>query len=94
MVPEEEAASDATVLAEYRKELERSRQPGYIAPNLDGEADDDSVLEPMRRPAGSANGRAAGGVDAALHRLQDGPSVAYRRSPELRPAFPGGTNVP
>jgi stage V sporulation protein G len=60
------------VVAEYYSELKRAQQPGYVAPNLDEEYDDDYIHEPMRRPATSP-------VGAALRRLQDEPAVAYRQ---------------
>ncbi len=60
------------VVAEYMKELERAQQPGYVAPNLDGEYDDDYIHEPMHRSVTTPMG-------AALRRLQDEPAVAYRQ---------------
>lgn len=42
------------VLRAYDEELERSRQPGYIAPSLDVTADDEFDVPPMRlRPTGT-----------------------------------------
>jgi stage V sporulation protein G len=81
---------ETQVLAEYTMEMERAKQPGYVAPNLDCEYDDDYIHEPMRRtsPAGS-------GVSAALKRLQEEPAVAYRQPhpPQHGGGYGGGSNV-
>lgn len=39
------------VFLAYQQELERSRQPGYIAPNLDGEDFEFYDMHPVERPA-------------------------------------------
>lgn len=72
------------VLAEYNKEVERSKEPGYVAPNLDGEYDDDYIHESMRRPVSP--------VGAALRRLQEEPAVAYRQPRPPRTDHLGGSN--
>jgi stage V sporulation protein G len=76
------------VLAEYSVEVERSKQPGYVAPNLDCEYDDDYVHEPMRRQPAPTSA-----VGAAIKRLQDEPLVAYRQPPAPGADRPGETNV-
>jgi len=84
------------VLTEYHKELERSTQPGYIAPNLDVDYDDDYIHEPMCRPAPAVStAMGTGGVSAALRRLQDEPAVAAYKRPEPpeNGTHPGGSNV-
>jgi stage V sporulation protein G len=88
------------VLAEYYKELERSQQPGYVAPNLDVDYDDDYIHEPMpRSTAAVTSAMAPGGVQTALRRLQDEPVAAVYRQP-APPDFhhrsghhPGGSSV-
>jgi stage V sporulation protein G len=46
---------ETKVLAAYEQELERSKQPGYVAPNLDGDDLDyaDDTRGPMLRPTGT-----------------------------------------
>ncbi len=83
------------VLAEYHKELVRSQQPGYVAPNLDVDYDDDYIHEPMRPSSGVTTVSTTGGVSAALKRLQDEPAVAAYKRPEPPESgnHPGGSNV-
>lgn len=71
------------VLVEFHKEMERSTQPGYVAPNLDVDYDDDYVHEPMTRAPATGNAAStSGGVHAALRRLQDEPVAGAYRQPE------------
>jgi len=47
ITPECRATIERQVLDAYRREVERSKLPGYIAPNLDGEDGDLSDLAPV-----------------------------------------------
>jgi stage V sporulation protein G len=76
------------VVAEYHRELERACQPGYVAPDLDVDYDEDYIQEPLhRQPSGF------GGVGNALKRLQDEPAVAFRQPAPPRNEPLGAPNV-
>jgi stage V sporulation protein G len=47
---------EASVIAAYQMELERSKQPGYISPNLDGEDLDFYDLAGVQSDEGSSKG--------------------------------------
>jgi len=62
------------VLEAYDREMERSRQPGYVPPSLDGE-DFEFYDDRPARPA--ANGAASSGVATALRPTGTGASLAH-----------------
>lgn len=48
------------VLREYEMEIERSKQPGYVAPSLDGEDFDFYDAPPAQKPGAAADSRRRG----------------------------------
>jgi stage V sporulation protein G len=63
------------VLEAYDRELERSRQPGYVAPSLDAEDFDIYDDRPARPASETVNGAALNGVAAAASRRPTGTAV-------------------